>query len=369
MSHKLFAPFELRSLPLKNRLVMAPMTRCRAGQDEVPTPLMAEYYAQRASAGLIVTEGTPVSPQGRGYLWTPGIYSPEQVAGWSGVTQAVHDAGGKIYLQLWHVGRISHRSLQPAGGAPEGPTDELPAEAVCFAYDEQGNPGNVPVSPPRALDLAGIETIRKDFVQAALNAREAGMDGVEIHGANGYLFDEFLNSVVNTRTDDYGGSVENRCRFLLETVEAVSETIGAERTGVRISPNGRFNAMPADPELEATFVSLARELDRRNAAYLHINDQTTFGLPAIPEELIPKLRAAFQGPIILCGGYDATRAKAAIDAGLADLIAFGSSYLANPDLPARLENGWPLNAPDQSTFYGGDATGYTDYPLYQPSHD
>jgi 2,4-dienoyl-CoA reductase-like NADH-dependent reductase (Old Yellow Enzyme family) len=206
------------------------MTRCRAASGDVPTALMAEYYAQRASAGLIVTEGTPVSPQGRGYLWTPGIYTPEQVAGWKQVAEAVHAAGGRIFVQIWHVGRISHHSVQPDGGAPEGPTDEQPEDALCFAYDEQGNPGNVAVSKPRALDLDGIARIREEFVQAARNARAAGMDGVEIHGANGYLFDEFLNSVVNTRRDAYGGSVENRCRFLLETVDAVSEAIGAERT-------------------------------------------------------------------------------------------------------------------------------------------
>ncbi|MGD8590998.1 MAG: alkene reductase [Chromatiales bacterium] len=366
MPHKLFTPYTLKSLPVKNRMVMAPMTRCRAGAGDVPTPLMAQYYAQRASAGLIITEGTPVSPQARGYLWTPGIYTPEQVSGWRQVAGAVHGADGRIFVQLWHVGRISHQSLQPGGGAPEGPTDAQAQEALCFAYDEQGNPGNVPVSQPRALDIDGIARVRGAFVQAARNAREAGMDGVEIHGANGYLFDEFLNSVVNSRTDAYGGSVENRCRFLLETVDAVAEAIGAERTGVRLSPNGRFNAMPEDPEMEATFVTLAGELDRRGIAYLHLNDQTTFGLPAIPDELIPKIRAAFPGPLILCGGYDAVRARAAIDAGLADLVAFGVPYLANPDLPDRLEHGWPLNEADRDSFYGGAEKGYTDYPVYRP---
>ena len=364
--HKLFEPYGLKSLPLKNRIVMAPMTRCRAGEGDIPIPLMAEYYAQRATAGLIITEGTPVSTKARGYLWTPGIYTAEQIAGWNQVTKAVHDAGGRIFMQIWHVGRISHQSLQPDAGAPEGPTNEQPEDAVCFAYDESGNPGNVPISRPRALDADGIARIREAFVQAARNAREAGMDGVEIHGANGYLFDEFLNSVVNTRSDAYGGSVENRCRCLLETVDAVADAIGVKRTGVRISPNGRFNAMPEDPEMEATFLYLAEKLDRRGIAYLHVNDQATFGMPAIPDGLIPKIRAAFHGPIILCGGYDAARAQAAIDEGIADLVAFGTSYLANPDLPARLENGWPLNEADQDTFYGGEEKGYTDYPVYQP---
>jgi 2,4-dienoyl-CoA reductase-like NADH-dependent reductase (Old Yellow Enzyme family) len=366
MIHKLFTPYELNSLLLKNRMVMAPMTRCRAGEGDIPTPLMAEYYSQRATAGLIVTEGTPVSPQGRGYLWTPGIHTPEQVAGWRPVAKAVHEADGRIFVQIWHVGRISHHSLQPNGGAPEGPTNEQPGEAVCFAYDDQGNPGYVPVSRPKALDIDGIARMREAFVQGARNARAAGLDGVEIHGANGYLFDEFLNSVVNTRRDAYGGSVENRCRFLLETVDAVTDAISAERTGVRISPNGRFNAMPEDPEMEATFINLAEELNRRSIAYLHLNDQTTFGLPAIPADLLPKIRDAFKGPLILCGGYDAARAQAAIDAGAADLVAFGTSYLANPDLPARLEHGWPLNEPDRDSFYGGGEKGYTDYPVYQP---
>jgi N-ethylmaleimide reductase len=365
MTHKLFEPYELESLPLKNRMVMAPMTRCRSGDGDIPTPLMAEYYTQRATAGLIVTEGIPVSPKARGYLWSPGIYTAEQVEGWTRVTKAVHEAGSRIFAQIWHVGRISHQSLQPDAGAPEGPTDEPPQDAVCFAYDESGNPGNVPTTPPRSLDVAGLARVREEFVQAAQNARKAGTDGVEIHGANGYLFDQFLNSVVNTRDDAYGGSLENRCRLLLETVDAVTDGIGAERTGVRISPNGRFNAMPEDPEMEGTFLYLAEELDRRGIAYLHINDQATFGMPAIPDGLIPQLRAAFRGPIILCGGYDAPRAQGAIDEGLANLVAFGVSYLANPDLPARLENGWPLNEADQATFYGGGEQGYTDYPVYQ----
>jgi 2,4-dienoyl-CoA reductase-like NADH-dependent reductase (Old Yellow Enzyme family) len=236
MTHKLFEPYGLKSLPLKNRIVMAPMTRCRAGDGDIPIPLMAEYYAQRATAGLIISEGTPVSTKARGYLWTPGIYTAEQIAGWGQVTKAVHDAGGRIFVQIWHVGRISHQSLQPDADAPEGPTNEQPEDAVCFAFDESGNPGNVPISRPRALDADGIARIREAFVQAARNAREAGMDGVEIHGANGYLFDEFLNSVVNTRRDAYGGSVENRCRFLLETLDAVAAPVFASRPMAASTP-------------------------------------------------------------------------------------------------------------------------------------
>jgi len=366
MTASLFEPFDLNNLSLKNRMVMAPMTRCRAADGDVPTPLMATYYAQRATAGLIITEGVPVSLRARGYLWTPGIYTDEQVAGWRKISEAVRNADGKLFMQIWHVGRISHQSLQPEGCMPEGPTDELYEDTVCFAYDENGNPGNIPTSQPQALDADGLTRIKNEFLQAALNAREAGMDGVEIHGANGYLFDEFLNSIVNTRTDAYGGSVENRCRLLLETVDAATDAIGKEHTGVRISPNGRFNAIPEDPEMEATFLYLAQQLDQRGIAYLHINDQATFGLPPIPGDFIKQIREAFHGPMMLCGGYDATRAQNAIDDGLTDLVAFGVPYLANPDLPARLANGWPLNEADPDTFYGGTEKGFTDYPHYQP---
>ncbi len=366
MSSKLFETYQLNALSLKNRMVMAPMTRCRAGEGDVPTPLMATYYAQRATAGLIITEGVPVSPKARGYLWTPGIYTAEQIKGWESVTKAVHEAEGLIFTQIWHVGRISHQSLQPDAGKPEGPTDEWSPDTVCFAYDENNNPGNVATSPPQALDEEGLARIKEEFVQAALNAREAGMDGVEIHGANGYLFDEFLSSIINTRKDEYGGSVENRCRFLLEVTKAVGESIGFERTGVRISPNGRFNSIPEDPEMEATFVYLAKQLGNYGIAYLHINDQATFGLPAIPGGMIAKIRAVFSDPIILCGGYDAERAQAAIDSGIADLVAYGVPYIANPDLPARLENGWTLNEANRDTFYGGGKEGYTDYPVYKP---
>ena len=366
MSAKLYQPFTLKSLSLKNRIVMAPMTRCRSAEGNVPPALTAEYYAQRATAGLIITEGVPVSDNARGYLWTPGISTDQQLAGWNKVASAVHEANGCIFMQIWHVGRISHTSILPEGASPEGPTDEWDKDTVCFAFDENGNPGNVPTSQPKALDDEGINRIKNEFVQAALNARKAGLDGVEVHGANGYLFDEFINSVINTRTDNYGGSVENRCRLLLETVQAVGEAIGFDRTGVRISPNGRFNAIPEDPEMQANFVYLASELDKLGIAYLHINDQTTFGMPGVPEDMIKKIRDVFSGNIILCGGYDAPRGETAVDSGLADLVAYGVSYIANPDLPQRLQNGWPLNEADQNTFYGGAEKGYTDYPVYQP---
>ena len=344
---------------------MAPMTRCRAAEGDVATELMATYYRQRATAGLIITEGVPVTAKARGYLWTPGIYTSEQVNSWKQVTESVHAEGGRIFMQIWHVGRISHQSIQPDNGHPQGPTDELYGDTLCFAYDADGNPGNVATSKPEALDADAIDRVTQDFVKAAENAVAAGFDGVEIHGANGYLFDQFLNSVVNTRTDVYGGSVKNRCRFLLEVVDAVSCSIGMERTGVRISPNGRFNSMPEDPQMEETFVYLCQQLNNRKTAFLHVNDQRTFGNPAIPDALLPKIRKAFAGPIIVCGGYDSQRAKSVIDDGIADLVAFGASYIANPDLPSRLENQQPLNQPDPATFYGGGAEGYTDYQVYQ----
>lgn len=365
MTHKLFEQFQLGPVSLNNRIVMAPMTRCRSGENDVPTSLMATYYAQRATAGLIITEGTPVSPKARGYLWTPGIYTREQIEGWAQVAGAVHQANGKIFMQIWHVGRISHRNLQPNEEPPEGPTDEPGNETVCFTFDDEGKPGNVPTTQPKAIDVDDIQRIKGEFIQAALNAIQAGIDGVEIHGANGYLFDEFLNSVINTRQDEYGGSIENRCRLLLEVVDAVSDAIGADRTGVRISPNGRFNDIPEDPKMESTFCFLASELNKRNIAYLHINDQGSFGLPSIPENLIPAIREVFSRPIILCGGYDAERAREAINKGIADLVAFGMPFIANPDLPARLEHNWPLNEADMNTFYGGAEKGYTDYPYYK----
>lgn len=367
MAHPLFQPFTLKKLRLKNRLIMAPMTRCRAGDGDVPTSLMAEYYAQRATAGLIVTEGTPVSPQGRGYLWTPGIYTPDQIEGWRGVTDAVHTAAGLIFAQIWHVGRVSHVSLQPDGASPLGPTDQLPKETQTFAYDDQGHPGYVPASQPHALSGDEIHTIVAQFAQAAENAATAGFDGVEVHGANGYLFDQFLNAGINNRQDDYGGTPENRCRLLLEAVDAAADSIGADRVGVRISPNGRFNGMPEDPEMTATLLHLAQELDRRAIAYLHLNDQRTFGEAMIPDQFLAKLRHTFSGAIIICGGYDVDRAQQVIDSGLVDLVAFGTLYIANPDLPARMAQGWPLNDADQNTFYGGGAEGYTDYPLYTES--
>ena len=364
MTHKLFESFQLKSLTLSNRCVMAPMTRCRALDDDQPNALMAEYYAQRASAGLIITEGVPVSDRGRGYLWTPGISTPAQIAGWKQVAEAVHAKGGKLFLQAWHVGRVSHTSLHTDGASPEGPTNQQAPEAVCFAYDDDGQPGYVPVSQPNAMEPADFARVTADFVKAAEQSIQIGIDGIELHAENGYLFDQFLNAVVNSRNDAYGGSPENRCRFLLDTLDQMTRAIGSARIGVRISPNGRFNAMPEDPHMHETFAYLADQLSQRDIAYLHINDQTTFGLPAIPDDLLTMLRERFDGNLMLCGGFDADRARQAIDSGLADLVAFGVPFIANPDLPARMQQGWPLNEPQRDTFYGGGAEGYTDYPFH-----
>ena len=311
----LFQPIRIGELSLKNRVVMAPMTRNRANGDDAPHPLNARYYAQRASAGLIVTEASQVSPQGKGYPGTPGSYSPQQVEGWRLVTDAVHARGGRIFLQLWHVGRISHPSLQPGGASPVAPSAIPPAGNAMTASGPQ------PFVTPRALELAEIPGIVADFRRAAANAEAAGFDGVELHGANGYLLDQFLRDSTNKRGDAYGGPVANRARLLLEVAEAAAEVLGAGRVGVRLSPLNPFNDIAdSDP------------------------------------------RGTFGGKVILNGGFDRAEADAALAAGIADLIAFGTAYLANPDLAERLRQGAALNPPQRETFYGGDERGYIDYP-------
>jgi N-ethylmaleimide reductase len=349
----LFEPVRLGGLSLASRVVMAPMTRNRAGAGNVPTALMATYYRQRASAGLIVTEATQVSAQGVGYPGTPGMHTPEQVTGWQQVTAAVHAAGGRIVLQLWHVGRISHPSLQPGGAPPVAPS-AIAAEGQAYTHE-----GPQPFVTPRALDQGEIPGIVEQFRQGSANALAAGFDGVEVHGANGYLLDQFLRDGTNRRTDRYGGSVENRARLLLEVTEAVIGVWGADRVGVRLSPNGLFNSM-SDSDPRATFGFAAEALGRLGLAYLHLID----GFPGDPEPRLTavELKPLFGGPVIRNGGYDRARAEAVIADGSADAVAFGATFLANPDLPARLAANADLNEPDQATFYGGDARGYTDYP-------
>lgn len=340
---------------------MAPMTRCRAGADNVPTGLNAYYYAQRASAALIITEGSQIAPEGQGYGGTPGIHSPEQIEGWRLVTRAVHDAGGRIFLQLWHVGRISHPGLQPNHAAPVAPS-AIAASGTIHTPD-----GPIPLPTPRALDTAEIPGVVEQYAEATRNARAADFDGVEIHAANGYLIEQFLLDGSNRRNDRYGGSVAQRARFLLEVTEAVIGAWQADRVGVRLSPRGTFNDMH-DSDRPATFGHAVRCLDAFGLAYLHLLDplpSSPFDNPAVPR-LAPTLRPLFRGPVIVNGAFDRESAHAALARGEADLVAFGIPFLANPDLPERLRRRAPLNDPLRATFYGGDARGYTDYPALAP---
>jgi N-ethylmaleimide reductase len=351
---KLLTPVRLGDLELPNRVLMAPMTRRRAAAGNVPTELNATYYAQRASAGLIVTEATQVSPRGVGYPDTPGIHAEAQVQGWRLVTDAVHQRGGRIFLQLWHVGRISHPDLQPGGELPIAPSAIAPAGQAMTAA------GFKPFVTPRALDLAEIPGVVAEFAAGARRAREAGFDGVEIHGANGYLIDQFLRSGSNARTDAYGGPLENRARFLVEVARAVVAAWGGGgRVGVRLSPANAFNDMHDDDPI-ATFSHAAEALNELGLAYLHVVEQRP--IPDDGPHVTPALRRAFRGPLVLNGGFDRDTAEAALRAGEGDAVAFAVKFLANPDLPLRLAVDAPLNLPDRATMYGGDATGYTDYP-------
>jgi N-ethylmaleimide reductase len=349
-ARSVFLPYELGDLALANRTVMAPMTRSRALDGNVPNPMAAAYYLQRASAGLIVTEASQVSPQGVGYIRTPGIHSAAQVAGWRSITDAVHGAGGKIFLQLWHVGRISHPDFN-GGALPVAPS-AIAANGTVFTAR-----GPQPMVTPRALEIAELPGIVAQFRAGAENAKQAGFDGVELHGANGYLLDQFTRDGTNQRTDAYGGSVENRVRLPLEVVDAVVDVWGPARVGYRISPNGTFNSM-ADSDPVRTFSHLAEALNRRGIGYLHVVDPVGDGAKRIS----PALRRIFDGTTIVNGGFDLASANAAIASGEADLVAFGVPFLANPDLPERWQRGAPLNAADQATFYTGEAKGYIDYP-------
>lgn len=351
LSKTRLGPYELQ-----NRMVMAPMTRNRAGTGNAPQRMNVEYYAQRATAGLIITEATQVSEQGVGYPSTPGIHTGEQVEGWRAITEAVHDRGGRIFLQLWHVGRISHPSLQPDGELPVAPSAVKPAgEAMTYE-------GLEPFVEPRALETEEVSGIVEQFRRGAENALEAGFDGVEIHGANGYLLDQFVRDNTNLRDDRYGGSVENRARLHLEITEAVVGVWGAERVGMRLSPSGTFNDMH-DSDPETTFGHLTRELDRFGMAYLHVvepnHHDVQNGEQAVYSGQLGKL---FEGPIMVNGDYDLDSAERVIEEGQADLVSFGKLFLANPDLPERFRKDTALNEPDRESFYGGDHRGYIDYP-------
>ena len=353
----LFSPLRLGDIELANRVVMSSLTRSRAGAGDVPTDLVAEYYRQRATAGLILTEASPVSPQGHGYLRTPGIHTAEQIAGWRKVTDAVHAAGGKIAIQFWHVGRISHPELQPGGALPVAPSALRPAGQSMTAT------GLKDFVTPRALETAEIPALVASFVQAAKNAMAAGFDGVEIHAGNGYLVDQFLRSSTNQRSDAYGGSKENRARLLLEILEAVCAAIGNGRVGVRLSPVTSFNDI-SDANPQETFDYVVGELNRFNLAFLDIL-QGTGGAPK--DQWLPfdyaRLRAIYKGNLILNNGYDFASGQAAVQGGAADAIAYGRALLANPDLVERFRRGAPLNQPDYEKLYVGEELGYTDYPF------
>ena len=364
----LFQPCELGALTLPNRLVMAPLTRCRSTQPgDVPNDLNARYYAQRASAGLIISEATQVSPQGKGYAWTPGIHSDAQVEGWRKVTDAVHAAGGRIHLQLWHVGRISHPALQPGGAAPVAPS-AVRAEGVKTFVSAESGP--VDVGEPRALAADEIPGVVAQFRAGAENAKRAGFDGVEIHGANGYLIDQFIRTGTNRRTDAYGGTVENRLRLPMMVVEAVAGVWGPERTGIRVSPTGSFNDM-RDDDPALTYGALAARLEEVGIAYVEVVEDwaQTGGTGGRPEPVIDAIRSAFSGTYIANGGYTAAEARSRLAAGRCDLVSFGRLMLANPDLPERFRRGAALNEWDESTFYGGGEKGYTDYPALGEAAD
>jgi N-ethylmaleimide reductase len=358
----LFSPLQAGELRLPNRIVLAPLTRSRAGQPgDVPTQLNAEYYAQRASAGLIISEATNISRVAMGYALTPGIFTDEQVVGWRLVTEAVHAAGGRIVCQLWHCGRVSHEALHP-----ETP-NMAPSAVHCddcqvFYVDDQGQGGLRPTSPPKAMNQADIDATIQDYINATRNAMAAGFDGVELHGANGYLIHEFLASNTNQRTDQYGGGVANRARFLFEVLEAITGEVPAGRVGLRLSPLFTLNGMDdADPA--ETYGYVCEQLNNRSLAYVHVADTDVMrGAEPKMEQMLDFTRRKFDGVVMLNGAYTPERAREAVTNGDGDCVAFGRTYIANPDLPERIRQGGPYNEPNPATFYGGGAEGYTDYP-------
>ena len=358
----MFTPVALGSIELKNRLVMAPLTRMRAVAGDVPHPLAKTYYGQRASAGLIITEATQISPLGMGYPATPGIYSPEQTAAWKEIVDVVHQKGGAIVAQLWHVGRISHSSLHPEQGFPEAPSAIAPA-GQTYGADWQLHD----YETPKAMTGEDIARLLKDFEAAAVNAKEAGFDGIEIHSANGYLLDQFLQDKTNHRTDEYGGSIENRCRLLSEVIDVVSKVFPCDRIGIRLSPYGTFNDID-DSDPVKLFSTVIEKLNSYSLAYLHMieprstsaggNDSVYVEAPVTSEIF----RSAFKGKFITAGGYDQAMGEKVLEEGLADAVAYGRLYISNPDLAERFEKGAALSPYNRATFYGGAEVGYTDYP-------
>jgi N-ethylmaleimide reductase len=355
MSNTLFTPTTLGKLQLKNRVVMAPMTRSRA-IGNVPNELMEKYYAQRADAGLIITEGVSPSPNGLGYARIPGLFNNAQVQGWKRVNDAVHAKGGKSFVQLMHTGRVSHPANMPAGSKILAPS----ALALGGEMWTDGT-GMQPHPVPAAMSEDEIASTIAEYAQAAKNAIAAGFDGVELHGANGYLIDQFLNTATNQRTDQWGGSVENRIRFAVEVAKASADAIGADRIGMRISPYGVFNGATPDAKMDVMYLKLVEALNEIGLVYIHVVDHSSMGAPEVSAELKAKIRANFKGKYILSGGYDAARASADLDADKGDLVAFGRPFISNPDLVSKLQSGAALTAPDQATFYTPGEKGYTDY--------
>ncbi|KXF82636.1 alkene reductase [Enterovibrio coralii] len=364
MTNALFQTLKLGDIELKNRIVMPPMTRSRASQPgNVANDMMATYYAQRASAGLIVAEGTQISEMGQGYAWTPGIYTQEQIAGWKKVTDAVHEKGGVIFAQLWHVGRVTHPDN--IGGQQPISSSALKAENVkVFIDNGTDEPGFVDVVEPRAMTKDDIEEVIGQYRQAALNAIEAGFDGIELHAANGYLVNQFIDSEANNRTDEYGGSIENRLRFLGEVVEAMTAAIGHNRVGVRLAPftslNGTVDKTPVE-----TYTAAAALLDKLNVVYMHIAEVDWDDAPETPAAFKPAVREAYKGTIIYAGKYNPEKGSQAIEDGIADMIGFGRPFISNPDLPNRIKHDYPFAAHDPATLFGGKEKGLLDYPEYQ----
>lgn len=356
MANLLFENYKLGNITLSNRTVMAPMTRSRA-IGNIPNDLMAEYYAQRAGAGLIVTEGTSPSPNGLGYSRIPGLFSAAQIEGWKKTTQAVHDKGGKIFVQLMHTGRVAHQINLAEDAKVVGPSKIVAAGEMWT--DAQGM---LPHTEPHALSTEEVKATIQEYVQAAKNAVEAGFDGVELHAANGYLIEQFLNGKINDRTDQYGGSTENRSRFLVEIAEETIAAIGKDKVGVRFSPFSGFNDIPAYDEVHETYVYLAKKMNELGLVYIHLLDHSPSGKDLVPQKLRKEIRDAYKGTIIWCGAYTKESANAALASGEADLIAFGKAFVANPDLVERLAADADLNQPDFNTLYTPDKKGYTDYP-------
>jgi len=364
MKNRVFNTDQIGHHKTANKIVMAPMTRSRTAQpSDIPTSLMAEYYAQRASAGFIVSEATQISAQGKGYSFTPGIYTEEQINGWRKVTQAVHQQNGLIFSQLWHVGRMSHSVFHP-GGLPVAPSAIAP-NAQVWVVDENGEGQMLDCPTPRELSTNEIKGIVEDYKQAALNAIAAGFDGVEVHAGNGYLIDQFLRQTSNKRTDEYGGNIENRAKFALQIITAISQAICPEKTAIRLAPFITQRGMD-DPQAIDAILYLAKKFDELGIAYVHLAEADWDDAPLVTDEFRVKLRESFGGKIVVAGNYTLAKADKLIGEGLVDYVAFGRKFIANPDLPYRLEHNLPLNEiSDPTTLFGGDERGYTDYPVYQ----